>query len=258
MDVGALFEDPTIVEVSAVHTERPKGVKPVDLAKVWRIDVETARHTLDITNQLKQQETDGNLSHNFSTNDRMLRYWRINSHFFTNTFFVTKRAKYTRGNTCMQLFVSDKVFVFVVPMKSKGEFPSALKSFAKEIGVPTTLILDPYREQTSRKVRKFCNNIGITLRILEEHTQWANLDGLYIGITKESVRKNMRESDSPLVLWDSSNRDAFHQWAFSTDIFFFAKRAKSTRESLCIRKRNCFCRDNEVEREVTIGPQFFC
>ena len=116
-DAGALFEDPTIVKVWAVHAERPKCVKPVDLAKVWRIDVETARRTLEITTQLKQQETDGNLSHNFSTNHRMLRYQRINSHFFTDTFFVTKQAKSTRGNICMQLFVSDKGFVFVVPMK---------------------------------------------------------------------------------------------------------------------------------------------
>ena len=73
-DVGALFEYPTIVEVSSVHVEQPKGVKPVDLAKVWRIDVETARRTLEITTQLKKQETDVNISHNFSTNNRMLRY----------------------------------------------------------------------------------------------------------------------------------------------------------------------------------------
>ena len=38
--------------------------------------------------------------------------------------------------------------------------------------------------------------------MLEEHTQWANLAELYIGITKEAVRKDMRESDSPLFLWD--------------------------------------------------------
>ena len=145
-DFGALFEDSTIVKILVVHVERPKGVKPDDLAKVWWINVETARRTLEITTQLKQQYTDVNLSHNFSTNDRMLRYRQINSHFFTDTFFVTKQAKSIRGNTCMQLFVSDEGFVFVVPMKSKGEFPSALKCFAKEIGVPTTLILDPSRE----------------------------------------------------------------------------------------------------------------
>ena len=187
-DVGALFEDPTIVEVLAVHAEQPKGVKPVDLDKVWQIDVDTALCTLEITTQLEQQEKDGNISRNFSTNNRMLR------HFFTDTFFVTKRAKSTRGNTCMHLFVSDKGFVSVEPMKSKGEFPSALNfCFAKDIGVPTNLILDPSREQNSRKVRKFCNDIGTKLRILEEHTQWANLVELYIGITKKAIRRDMRE-----------------------------------------------------------------
>ena len=109
-DVGALFEDSTIVKVSAVHAEQPKGVKPVDLAKVWRINVETARRPIDITTQLKQQETDGNLSRNLSTNDRVLRYRRINSHFFPDTLFVTKQAKSTRVNTCMQLFVQIKYF----------------------------------------------------------------------------------------------------------------------------------------------------
>ena len=102
----------------------------------------------------------------------------------------------------MQLFVSDKGYVFVGPMKSKEEFPSAQKLFAKEIGVPTAAILDPSREHTFRKVRKFCNNIGTTLRMLEEHTQWSNLAKLYVGITKEAARKDMRESDSYLVLWD--------------------------------------------------------
>ena len=43
----------------------------------------------------------------------------------------------------MQLFVSGKGFVYVVPMKSKGEFTNALKMFAKEIGVLIALILDP-------------------------------------------------------------------------------------------------------------------
>ena len=85
----------------------------------------------------------------------------------------------------------DKSFDFFVPMKSKGEFPSTLKLFAKEIEVPTTLILDTYIEQTSQKVRKFCNNLGTTLRILEEHNQWANLAELYIGLTKESIRKRI-------------------------------------------------------------------
>ena len=188
--------------ISATHAEIPKGVSARDLSKVWMIDIETARRTLDVTTQLRRQDGYSKLSRNLNTNDRMLRYRRINTHFFTDTFFVTKKAKSTRGHTCMQLFVSDKGFVHVIPMKSKAEFPSAFRSFAKEIGVPHALIVDPAAEQTSKTVKKFCHEVGTTLRILEEHTQWANRAELYIGLFKEAIRKDMKASNSPLVLWD--------------------------------------------------------
>lgn len=189
-------------EVEAAHAAPPKGVSAQQLSKLWKIDVPTAQRTLQVTSQLKKQDGDSKLSRNFSTNDRMLRYRRINCYFFTDTFFVTKSAKSNRGHTCMQLFVSDKGFVYVVPMKSKADFLDALKMFAKELGVPESLIVDPSGEQTSSKVKLFCHQIGSTLRMLEEGTQWANRAELYIGLFKEAVRKDLRESNSPLVLWD--------------------------------------------------------
>ena len=60
-------------------------------------------------------------------------------------------------------------------------------SFAKEIGVPTSIIADMSGEQMSHDVRKFCNNIGTTLRALEEGTPWSNKVKLYIGLLKEAV-----------------------------------------------------------------------
>ena len=54
----------------------------------------------------------------------------------------------------------------------------------------------------SLEVRKFCNNIGTTLWALEEGTPWSNKAELYIGLLKEAVQKDMRESDSPMSLWD--------------------------------------------------------
>jgi hypothetical protein len=201
IDLGSNLESAMKADVHAT-AGKANGISAIDLAKVWSIDEETATRTLKITTQLKQQDADGSLSRNFSTNDRMLRYKRINTHFFTDTFFVTKKARSTRGHNCVQLFVSDKGFVYVVPMKSKGEFPYALKMFAKEIGVPPALIMDPAGEQTSNKVKKFAREISMTLRILEEHTQWANLAEKYIGLLKQAVRKDMLESDCPMVLWD--------------------------------------------------------
>ena len=51
-------------------------------------------------------------------------------------------------------------------------------------------------------MRNFCHDIGTTLRLLERGTPWANKAELYIGIMKEAVRKDMRESDCPIRLWD--------------------------------------------------------
>jgi hypothetical protein len=38
--------------------------------------------------------------------------------------------------------------------------------------------------------------------VLEEGTPWANKAELYIGLIKEAVRKDMKESNCPFVLWD--------------------------------------------------------
>ena len=54
----------------------------------------------------------------------------------------------------------------------------------------------------SREMKSFCNDIGTTLQALEEGTPWSNKAKLYIGLIKEAVRKDMRESGSPKALWD--------------------------------------------------------
>ena len=49
-----------------------------------------------------------------------------------DTFFATKKGgQSSRGHTCCQLFVTDKGFIYVVPMKKKSEVLLAIKQFAK-------------------------------------------------------------------------------------------------------------------------------
>jgi hypothetical protein len=163
------------VFVSAAHAGRPKGVNPEHLSKIWKIDLKAAERTLEMTTQHSKRTDNPKLSRNYGTNDRMLRFKQIHEYFFMDTFFATKKAgKSSRGHTCCQLFVTDKGFVYVVPMKSKGEALQAVKQFAKEIGAPEALICDMSGEQTSHALKRFCNEIGTTLRVLEEGTPWAN------------------------------------------------------------------------------------
>ncbi len=99
-------------------------------------------------------------------------------------------------------FVTDKGFVYVVPMKKKSEVLLAVKQFAKEIGAPEAFIADMSGEQMSLLMKSFCNDIGTRIRALVEATPWSNKSELYIGLMKEAVRKGMREANSPLCFWD--------------------------------------------------------
>ena len=82
-------------------------------------------------------------------------------------------------------------------MELKSKFKDALHSFCKEVGVPIALVVDPSGEQTSKAVKQFCNQVGTTLRILEESTQWANCAELYIGLLKKAIRKDLMTSNCP-------------------------------------------------------------
>ena len=85
-----------------------------------------------------------------------------------DTLFSTMKAgKLSRGHSYCQLFVTDKYFVHVVPMMSKADVLHAIKQYAKEIGAPDAIITDATGEQTSKAIRKFCSEIGTTLRYLE-------------------------------------------------------------------------------------------
>ena len=57
-------------------------------------------------------------------------------------------------------------------------------------------------EQMSSEVKKFCNDIGTSLRALEEGTPGSNKAESYIGLIKEAVQKDIYESNSPLCFWD--------------------------------------------------------
>ena len=92
--------------------------------------------------------------------------------------------------------------MFVVPMRSRSEVLQAVKQFAKAVGAPDAIISNMAGEQASLPLQKFCNEIGTTLRALEEGTLWANKAELYIGFIKEAIRKDMKDLNCPLVFWD--------------------------------------------------------
>ena len=67
----------------------------------------------------------------------------------------------------MQLFVTDKGSIYVCPMENESNVLLALKSFAKNIGLAESLVIDSTKSETSAEVRSFCMIIDTNLKILE-------------------------------------------------------------------------------------------
>ena len=65
--------DPDNIFVSAAHAERYQGVKAEHLSKVWIIDIDQVKDTLDITTQKIVRTDNPNLSRKYGTNDCMLQ-----------------------------------------------------------------------------------------------------------------------------------------------------------------------------------------
>ena len=65
-----------------------------------------------------------------------------------------------------------------------------MKQFAKEVGAPDSFVAAMSDEQMSSEVKKFCNDIGTTMRAFEEGTPRSNKAELYIRLIKEVARKD--------------------------------------------------------------------
>ena len=86
------FDNDYLPHLSAAHASKPKTISSDFLSKIWNVTEDLASKVLDQTTQLNRQGADNDLFRQFSTNDRMLRYRRNDSQFFTDTFFVTAKG----------------------------------------------------------------------------------------------------------------------------------------------------------------------
>lgn len=93
----------------------------------------------------------------------------------------------------MLLFVTDKGFLHVIPMKRKQIVLKAVNQFAKEISAQDAITCDAAREQTSTELKAFCNDMGTALQVIDENTYWTNKAELYIGMIKEAVCNDMKQ-----------------------------------------------------------------
>ena len=69
-------------EIGSTTDGGPKVVTADMLSNIWTISHEMEVKTIELTSQLNREGENTSLARNLGTNDRMLRYRRIKSHFF--------------------------------------------------------------------------------------------------------------------------------------------------------------------------------
>ena len=113
IDYASILDDDSVLNEFMVggttYTKPSNGVSAKHLSKIWKISEKDAEKTINITTQRVVRTEDPALSHNYSSNDRMLRCKRLDSHFFMDTFCATKGC------------------IHVVPMRKESEVLLALK-----------------------------------------------------------------------------------------------------------------------------------
>ena len=93
-------------EISTTARTKAKGVTPERLSKIWSIDIETAKKTIDLTSQHVKHEGSSHLKRWYSTNDRMLQYNRIGTHFLWIYFkLLVKLSLSARTDICNCLYL---------------------------------------------------------------------------------------------------------------------------------------------------------
>ena len=92
------------------------------------------------------------------------------------------------------------MFVAIHPMRKQSEYLLSLKRSDKEVGVPKALVCDSHPSQKACDKKGFITSVGTTLKVLEAETQNANQAELLVGMFKEATRKDLSESNSPIVL----------------------------------------------------------
>ena len=86
----------------------------------WGIRLETAKNTIRAMTQLCVKVSKPSLNRRSNNNNRMLRYPRITSDIFMETFFASKKSgKSSRGYSCCQLFATPFGHVMGIPMVDK-------------------------------------------------------------------------------------------------------------------------------------------
>ena len=200
--LGMLLNEHRIVSAVLINSDKKKRstLTPEQLAKNWQIPLEQARTTLRVTTQRGVRPRPNPLVRRFKTNDRHMRYDRLNCTMYTDTMFSDILSK--RQNKCAQIYTVPPHWIRAYAMASKGDAHYTFQDLAHDVGVPDKLVMDNSKEQTLGAFRKKCRDAGVKVQTIEPYSQWQNDAEKGIGKAKKKTKLRMTKLKIPKRLWD--------------------------------------------------------
>ena len=200
------------IHISSSSLTRKREMDPQTLAELWNIPLDSAKRTLHSTIRYHYSEIHGGLTRRRRAGHGRREHPRLSgnlSRFASDTFFSNVTS--LRGNKMIQLFTNRGNFTKCFPMTRRGQAADTLHRFIEEVGVPGEMLTDGAPELLSSAWRGLCQKHRIPMAKTEPDSPWQNPAELAGGIIKRKVRRLMRQTGSPVRLWD-------YCWEYSSTI----------------------------------------
>ena len=199
---GKALEATVECTVGALSAVRGKAIDAATLAKRWGVSLKVAARTLGATTQnIVRTVLHPTLSRRFRTNDRQLRYRRLQHDMFTDTL-ESKQTSWFRQNKYAQVFATSFGWARVFPMKQKSEAHEGLSLLAQRDGVPPLMVMDNAKEQTMGQFRKKAKEMNCRVKQTEPYSPWQNACEGAIRELKRGADRKATKMQSPSKLWD--------------------------------------------------------
>ena len=191
----------SLIAATKISRDKYPGISPERLAKNWRIGLEAAKRTVQVTTQRGVRTIlHPNVERRFRTSDRQLRYKHLNTELFTDTMF--SKVKSTRQNTCAQLYVNDLEWQRSFPMRSKAEAHETFDLLCHRHGAPKAIISDGAKEVLEGEFRRKARAAGVHLRQVLPYSPFMNRAESAIRENKKMTARLLIKYKAPQRLWD--------------------------------------------------------
>jgi hypothetical protein len=187
---------------SAITTDRHSKVSAENMSKKWKIGIETAKRTMQVTTQQGVRTALHPITRMYRVDHLQSNKKRLNSHFYCDSLIA--KTKSLRGNNGAQVYTNGK-FTSVYPWRLKSEVGQTLNDFCADVGIPEQLTGDLAAEQTGPNTDFMAavRHYRIKMHWAEKgrHNQNHHAER-EIGILKERWKQRMTQKSVPKRLWD--------------------------------------------------------